>query len=167
MEDPKSEISELIKKSGENQARNNKLLETIVMQRETRYQEQQKKNQEFELLFRNQGSTLQSLERVLGELVGKVTRNSIDAQVNIVFTESGKRMGVNHLMSRESELVEEVIVEDEIRVESPSKVQPTRLDPASTAQPKSRLKGNSLRGSPKRFMFHLPHMNQYRPIQVG
>lgn len=37
---PKSEISELIEKSEENRARTNKLLETIVMQRETRYQEQ-------------------------------------------------------------------------------------------------------------------------------
>jgi hypothetical protein len=148
--DPKSEISELIKKNEENQARTNKLLETIVMQRETRYQEQQKKNQEFELLFRNQGSTLQSLERVIGELVGKMTRNSTDVQVNAVFTESGKSTGVDNPVSRESEVVEEESVDEEIRVDSPGKVHPTRLDPASTAQPKSRLKEKQSEGEPKK-----------------
>lgn len=108
------------------------------------------KNQEFELLFRNQGSTLQSLERVIGELVGKMTRNSTDVQVNAVFTESGKSTGVDHLVLRESEVVEEESVNEEIRVESPGKVHPARLEPASTAQPKSRLKEKQSDGESKK-----------------
>ncbi|XP_022032330.1 uncharacterized protein LOC110933414 [Helianthus annuus] len=127
--EPKSELSEFLKRNEESQSRTNKLLESIVMQGEARHQEQLKKNQKFELMFRNQGSTIQSLETTLGEMASKMTERPAgsfpsptqlnpNAQLHAVFTCSGRSTGVVDEGFEIEKLIEpERVVEKEIEME--------------------------------------------------
>ncbi|KAK1430086.1 hypothetical protein QVD17_12590 [Tagetes erecta] len=135
----KSELSEFLKRNEESQSRTNKLLESIVMQGEARHQEQLKKNQEFELMFRNQGSTIQSLERTMGEIANRLTDRPTGSfpsstQVNpnatakAVTTRSGRKLEL------EKPVEVEEPVDEEIEMETPAGNVHPRLHPASTAQ---------------------------------
>ncbi|KAK1423916.1 hypothetical protein QVD17_19227 [Tagetes erecta] len=136
----KSELSEFLKRNEESQSRTNKLLESIVMQGEARHQEQLKKNQEFELMFRNQGSTIQSLERTMGEMANRLTDRPTGSfpsstQVNpnatakAVTTRSGRKLEVEKRV-----VVVEEPVDEEIEMETPAGDAHPRLHPTSTAQ---------------------------------
>ena len=128
-----------MKRHEESHSRTNKLLESIVMQGETRHQGQLKKNQEFELMFRNQGST-QSLERTMGEIADRMsdrptgsfpssTQVNPNATAKAVTTRSGRRLG------KEIPVEIEEPVDEEIEMETPAGDVHSRLRPASTAQP--------------------------------
>ncbi|XP_035839930.1 uncharacterized protein LOC110884417 [Helianthus annuus] len=125
----KSELSEFLKRNEESQSRTNKLLESIVAQGEARHQEQLKKNQEFELMFRNQGSTIQSLERTIGEMASRMTERPAgsfpsttqlnpNAQLHAVFTRSGRSTGlVDEGFEIEKVIEPERVVEKEVEPE--------------------------------------------------
>ena len=138
--DPKSELNEFLKRNEETQSRTNKLLESIVMQGETRHQGQLQKNQEFELMFRNQGSTIQNIERTMGEIADRMsdrptgslpssTQANPNATAKAVTTRSGRILG--------KEIAGEIEepVDEEIEMETPAGDVHSRLRPTSTAQP--------------------------------
>ncbi|KAJ0513385.1 putative nucleotidyltransferase, Ribonuclease H [Helianthus annuus] len=136
----KSELSEFLKRNKESQSRTNKLLESIVMQGEARHQEQVKKNQEFELMFRNQGSTIKSLERTVGEMANRMTERPVgtfpsstqtnpNATAKAVTTRSSRGVEVEKSVDEVEEPVDE-----EIEMETPAGDVHPRLRPASTAQ---------------------------------
>ncbi|XP_022024609.1 uncharacterized protein LOC110924945 [Helianthus annuus] len=136
----KSELSEFLKRNEESQSRTNKLLESIVMQGEARHQEQVKKNQEFELMFRNQGSTIKSLESTVGEMANRMTERPVgtfpsstqtnpNATAKAVTTRSGRGVEVEKPVDEVEEPVDE-----EIEMETPAGDVHPRLRPASTAQ---------------------------------
>ncbi|XP_022007762.1 uncharacterized protein LOC110907037 [Helianthus annuus] len=132
-------------------------MEAMMSQLVVKDQTTQKILTEHDLMLKNHQASFQDLQRVIGDMSRKLeerlpgqfagnTQPNPNAHAKAITTRSGKTVGNPRVEERVIEEDEE-IVDEEIEMEAPDKVQ-SRLSPASTAQPGEPQRENKVEKPP-------------------